>query len=43
VDVNYDAKEAYVSFDAGQATVEQMAAALDRAGYPGSFKHDGRP
>lgn len=43
VELNYDAKEAYVAFDASQGTVEAMVAALERAGYKGSFKRWGRP
>jgi copper chaperone CopZ len=43
VEVNFDAKEAYVSFDASQATLEAMVAALDGAGFNGRFKQWGRP
>lgn len=38
VTVNFDAKEARVTFDANKATIEQMAAALKEAGYEGSLK-----
>lgn len=38
VNVNFDAKEAIVEFDANQATIEAMSAALEKAGYQGSLK-----
>ncbi|MCP4447895.1 MAG: heavy-metal-associated domain-containing protein [Myxococcales bacterium] len=36
--VNFDKKEALVEFDAKKATIVQMSAALNKAGYTGSLK-----
>ncbi len=36
--INFDKKEARVTFDAKKATLKQMNAALKKAGYKGSFK-----
>ena len=36
--MNFDDKVATVTFDPSRATVEAMVAALERAGYKGSFK-----
>ena len=43
VKVNFEAKEAYVSFEPAKATIDDMVKALAKAGYQGRFKRDGRP
>ena len=43
VKVNFDAKEAYVTFDPKKAVVANMSAALKKAGFGGQFKKPGRP
>jgi copper chaperone CopZ len=37
-DVSLKTKEAVVAFDAGQVTVEQMIAAIDRLGFRATLK-----
>ena len=43
VEVNFDASEAYASFEPGDGKVDAMIAALGEAGYDAAFKRWGRP